>query len=218
LLERFGLLEAGNAELTPRRLAVALEAAIGRPVQQLVHWSALRSMQQARYSTESLGHYALGFEHYLHFTSPIRRVADLAVHRALHRVLCEQAQPGDALQRAERVAVRASLCERVAQRVEREARAIKRAALMEARLGECFDGHISGLIEGALFVTLDDPFVDGRLDASELGSQFALEPDGLALVARRSRRRLALGDPISVRVEAVDAFRGQVSFGAVRRR
>lgn len=216
LLERFGLLSDGGAELTPRRLATALEAAAGRPVQRLVHWSVLRSMQQARYASESLGHYALGFEHYLHFTSPIRRIADLSVHRALHRVLAGEAEPPDAAARAERVAVRASLRERIAQRVEREALAIKRAALMEARLGECFDGHISGLTEEGVFVTLVDPFVDGRVDASALAAGLELEPDGLALVGRRSRRRFALGDPIRVRVEAVDTFRGQVRFGPVR--
>ena len=87
---------------------------------------------------------------------------------------------------------------------------------MEARLGECFDGHISGLTEEGVFVTLVDPFVDGRLDARALGARLALEPDGLALVGPRSRRRFALGDPIQVRVEAVDTFRGQVRFGSVR--
>jgi len=216
LLERFGLLIDGGAPLTPRRVATALEAAAGRPAERLVHWSVLRSMQQARYATESLGHYALGFEHYLHFTSPIRRVADLAVHRSLVRVLAGEAEPREAAARAERVAIRASLNERIAQRVEREALAIKRAALMEAHLGECFDGHISGLTEDGVFVTLIDPFVDGRADASAFGAGLELERGGLALVGRRSRRRLALGDPIRVRVESVDAFRGHVRFGPVR--
>jgi ribonuclease R len=131
-------------------------------------------------------------------------------------VLAGQDEPSDVLKLAERVAVRASLRERVAQRVEREARAGKQAALMEAHLGECFDGHVSGLTEDGVFVTLDDPFVDGRIDASRLADDLSLEPDGLALVARRSKRRIALGDPIRVRVEAADAFLGQVRFGPIR--
>ncbi len=84
---------------------------------------------------------------------------------------------------------------------------------MEAYLGECLDGHVSGLTEDGVFVTLDDPFVDGRIDASRLGAQLSLDPDGLALVARRSQHRIALGDPIRVRVEAADPFLGHVRFG-----
>lgn len=216
LLARFDLLDDPRAELTPPRLVAALSAASGRPIQQLVHWSVLRSMQQARYATESIGHYALGFEHYLHFTSPIRRIADLVVHRVLHRELAGRPEPHNAREKAERVAVRASVRERVAQRVEREGRAIKQAALMQDRLGECFDGVVSGLTPSGVFVTLDEPFVDGRVDVEALGAGFELDADGLALVAGRSHRRIALGDPISVRVEGVDVFRGQIRFGPVR--
>ena len=218
LLARFDLIDDAAIELTPTRVAAAVGRAVGRPIERLVHWSALRAMQQARYSTESRGHYALGFEHYLHFTSPIRRVADLAVHRAVHRALLGEASERDAAKRAERIALRASVRERVAQRAEREAVAIKRAALMEARVGECFDGHVSGLTRDGIFVTIDEPFVDGRLEASRLGAGFELEPEGLALVANRSKRRIALGDAISVRVESVDAFRGWIQFGPVKER
>ncbi|MEZ4216719.1 MAG: VacB/RNase II family 3'-5' exoribonuclease [Myxococcota bacterium] len=217
LLARSGLLaRAAEGPLERGELVAALAAAVGTPLERLVHWTALRSMKQARYSTESEGHYALGFEHYLHFTSPIRRVADLFVHRAVHRVLAGRAAPGDEDERVERACVRASVCERIAQQAERSAREVKQAALLASRIGDELDAHVTGLIDGAIFATLDAPCVEGMLDAARLGAGFALASDGLALVAERSGRRIALGDAIRVRVEEVDAFRGRVRFGPPR--
>jgi len=217
LLVRFGLLPSAEAseEFAPRKIAKAVAGAVGKPFERLVHWTALRSMQQARYSPTSLGHYALGFEHYLHFTSPIRRIADLAVHRAMHRVL-ESGGRGaaDAHDKVvERVCVRASVRERVAQQAERAALRMKQCALVESLVGDVFEGRISGLTEKAIFVTLDDPYVDGALEVSSLGSGFELSSDGLSLVAPRSGDKLEMGNAITVRVESVDTFRGQVRLG-----
>lgn len=217
LLARFGLIDDPSVELDVARLAAVLAAARGRPVERPVSWQVLRSMQQARYSTDPLGHYALGFEHYVHFTSPIRRVADLEVHRAVHRALDGEAPRRDALEGAQRIALRASVRERVAQQVERDARAIKQAALMEQHLGEHFDGRVRGFSRDGVFVGLDGPVVEGRLELTRLGRGLELAADGLSVRDPRSRWRLALGDPIAVRVEAVDAFRGQVAFGPAPR-
>jgi len=216
LLARVGLSEGAGEVPSRRELVAALAAAVGTPSERLVHWTALRSMKQARYSPQPQGHHALGFEHYLHFTSPIRRVADLVVHREVHRVLAGRPQPDGALERVERACVRASLCERIAQQAERAAREVKQAALLESRVGEEFDGHVSGVGESAVFVALDAPYVEGMLEVIELGRGFVLADDGLALVAPRSGRRVSLGDRIRVRVAAVDAFRGRVRFAPAR--
>ena len=213
VLARFGLVDDPAAELDVARLAAALEAARGRKVERAVHWLTLRSMQQARYAADAAGHYALGFEHYVHFTSPIRRVADLVVHRAVHRALAGEAPRADALERARRVAQRASVRERVAQQVERDARAIKQAALMEQHLGESFEGRVSGFTRDGAFVTLDDPVVEGRVELTRLGRGLELAADGLSVRDPRSRWQLALGDRLAVRVEGVDAFRGHVALG-----
>lgn len=213
LLARFGLLGDEAVSLDVAQLARALGRASGRPAERAVHWLTLRSMQKARYSADETGHYALGFEQYLHFTSPIRRVADLAVHRAIHRALDGKAPRADALDQARRVALRASVRERVAQQVERDARAIKQAALMEQHLGDSFEGRVSGFSRDGVFVSLEGPVVDGRVEMTRLGRGLELAPDGLSVADPRSRLQLRLGDTIRVRVESVDAFRGHVAFG-----
>src|SRR5262249_50267919 len=119
-LTALGLVDGGAAhELSSRELARALERAVGSAAERWIHQLALRSMRRARYSARSVGHYALAFEHYLHFTSPIRRYADLAVHRALGAALAGD-PPALTRADAESVAVRSSYRERVAMLAERE--------------------------------------------------------------------------------------------------
>jgi ribonuclease R len=237
LFAQFGLLEADAASvaLDGPRIARALVQVAGRPAERLVHWTALRAMRQARYEAESRGHFALGFEHYTHFTSPIRRCADLAVHRAFKGALpggskrstgrsqtvatrqsAGAAQGPHALSGAEamaRVAARASIRERVAVQAERAVRAVKQAAVMAGHLGESFAARVSGVAEIGVFVSLEDPFVEGLVELRSLGEGFELDRDSQRLVAPRSGRSIGLGDEIEVRAEAVDVFRGWIRFG-----
>src|SRR5262249_50441374 len=140
-----GLLDGGSAhDLSARELARALERAVGSPAERWIHQLALRSMRRARYSARSMPHYALGFAHYLHFTSPIRRYPDLAVPRALRAALAGDPRALTRA-RAESVAVRSSFRERVAMLAEREMDRIKACVLLRDHVGERHEGTVTGL-------------------------------------------------------------------------
>lgn len=192
--------------LPSRTLARALARTPADQV-AVVHSLVLRHLRQARYGAGSLGHYALALPHYLHFTSPIRRYADLAVHRAVKQRLLGAAHPFGFAE-AQRIAARASFRERLAQRAEREMADLARCAFLQSRVGEEHAGKISGLGRMGLFVTLAPWPIDGLVPASRLG---ALEPDplGHSLVVRGGRR-FRLGEAVRVRIAAVDIERARV--------
>jgi ribonuclease R len=211
LLAKLGLLDARrDAALTPRRLAQALARAEGRPEVALLHRTVLRRMRQARYGVRSRGHFALGFRHYLHFTSPIRRYADLVVHRALRAVIGEADAPPAGGRALEVVAGRVSFTERVAEAAEREMIEIKKCVLMAGRLGEVFDGSVTGVARHGLYVTLDGAFVEGLLHTSALGGGLRFDEESLVLAARGSGLRFRLGDRLRVRLVASDPVRGRI--------
>jgi ribonuclease R len=215
LLEGLGLLPPGAMrEISPAEIARALRSAAGRPEERLVHQVALRSMRQARYEVEVRGHFALAFRHYAHFTSPIRRYADLTVHRSVKSLLRLGGEPVDpAWLRA--VAARLSWRERVAMEAEREMVEIKKCVFLAAHVGESHAGTVSGVARHGLYVTLDAFFVEGLVHTSRLPGRFELDERAHALVARGSRRRLRLGDRLRVRVDASDPVRGRIDFSLV---
>ncbi|NNL65982.1 MAG: VacB/RNase II family 3'-5' exoribonuclease, partial [Myxococcales bacterium] len=216
VLASFGLVDGrGRGPLSSGEVAEAIRRAEGRPEERLVNLTTLRSMQQARYETENRGHFALAFEAYLHFTSPIRRYADLAVHRALLASLAG----GEAVQRArggrERlasVAVRVSYRERVAMRAERDMLDLKKCAFMARHLGESFPGTVTSVARQGLYVTLDPFFVEGLVHVSSLTEWVEFDEAGHALVARGSGRRFGMGDRYRVLVEQVDPVNGWINF------
>jgi ribonuclease R len=178
----------------------------------------LRSLQQARYSERNSGHAGLGSAAYCHFTSPIRRYPDLVVHRALLAALGE----GEEAPRTGEVRTVAQHCserERDSAQIERDADDVCAAFLLERELGQrggeaSFDGEVSGVIRAGAFVGFGgelgdvyEGFLPARLIA---GERFEIDETETALVGRESRRAVRLGDPISVRVGAVDAAGGRV--------
>ena len=224
LLDTFGLLKRGAERkkdgelLDVDKINQALRRAAGHPEERLVNMVALRSMKQARYSAEDLGHYALGFDSYLHFTSPIRRYADLVVHRGLKTWLAaghsEAAVAMDVVG-LERVAARISLRERAAVDAEREMVDLKKCVYMKRHLDEEFDGVVSGVTEHGLYVTLDEHFVDGLVPIWTLKDQLIYDERLHSLVARRSGTSYRLGDAMRIRVAEVDSARARIRFALV---
>jgi ribonuclease R len=222
LLQAFGLLESRpDQAIEPLHVARAIQRVSGRPEERLVNLVALRCMQQARYQAENLGHFALAFRSYTHFTSPIRRYADLLVHRALKDLLSEHTEARRRAQRrAERVsgiAARVSWCERVAMEAEREAVSLKKCAFMAKRIGEEFHGTISGVTRQGFYVTLDPFFVEGLVHVSTLDGYFVLDERSYSLVARRTRVRFQLGERVHVLVDHVDPVKAWINFSLVQR-
>ncbi len=214
-LARFDLLDRGAAkELDSKQIHRALKRVQGRPVASRINMLTLRTMTQARYVEENRGHYALGFDAYLHFTSPIRRYADLVVHRVLkHALAPDRYAPDRAAASGEtraQVARFISYRERVAIEAERDSLDLKKCVFMRERIGEEFAGHITGVTSRGLFITLVEHDVTGFVPSTQLG--FRLEFDELAqsLTARGSGARYSLGDAIRVRVEDVRVERGWI--------
>jgi len=201
----------GSGELAPGEIARALRRVAGRPEERLVHQLTLRSMRQARYEVEVRGHFALGFRHYAHFTSPIRRYADLSVHRGV-KTLLGRAGPAPDRARLRAAAARLSWRERVAMEAEREMVEIKKCVFLAAHVGEIHEGVVSGVARHGLYVTLAEWFVEGLVHVSRLPGFFELDENAHALVSRSSRRRLRLGDRVTVRIDAADPVRGRIDF------
>ena len=166
-------------------------------------------LSRARYSAVSQVHYALSFEHYLHFTSPIRRFADLEVHRALKAFLAGE-EPALSRARAEQSALRASHRERVAVAAEREMDQLKACVLLREHLRERQAGSVTGLAPHGLYVTLDAWWVEGLVHVSRLPGYFELEEGGRALVG--PGRRYALGDRVEVEIAAADPVSARIDF------
>ena len=221
LLERLGIEVAGDLD-HPGVLANVLELAKGEPSEERIHLAVLRSMSQARYEVESKGHYALRFEHYVHFTSPIRRYADLEVHRALKDLIrgqdTSQRDSEANRTRLARLAIWLSGRERVATEVEREAEALACCALMSGRDGERFEASVTGATEFGLFIRLDSPAVSGLIPVRSLSGFWTHDPDTEALVGEGSGQRIAQGDRVHIELAEVDADRARLAFRLVRKR
>ena len=188
----------------PTDVARLVAKMAGRPQEYLVSMVALRSMKQARYATRNVGHFGLGSEAYLHFTSPIRRYPDLVVHRALVRWLGGKGTEvdGEAL---ERTARHASERERRAEAAERDSVELKKIQYMTRHLGDTFEGTIAGVTGFGMFILLDGVLVEGLIRLSSLvDDYYHYDEETWSLTGRRSKRRFRLGDRVEIQVARVD--------------
>ena len=191
---------------SPRQLSRFLSGLDDSPHKSALSYLLLRSMQQASYDTVNIGHFGLAAEHYLHFTSPIRRYPDLAVHRIVRRLA--RGEPIDAVgleRKLTEQASQASKLERRAMQVEREVIDVYRCILVKERVGEEFEATVSGVAPHGIYCAFDDPFVEALCHVTALGNDFyELDRHGLRLVGRRSGASYGLGDRLTVRLESVN--------------
>ena len=211
VLDGLGLRFARGQVIKPGLFRRILEQVRGRTDAAMVHELVLRSQSQAAYAPENIGHFGLALPRYAHFTSPIRRYADLLVHRALIAGLGlgkGGLEPGAEAGFAER-GRHISMTERRAQAAEREAVDRFTAAFLKDRIGEIFSGRINGVTRFGLFVTLDDSGADGLVPISTLPDDYY---DHLAaehsLVGRRWGRRYSLGERVTTRLTEADPITG----------
>jgi ribonuclease R len=204
----FGLSFPGDQDaVQPDDLRRLLEAAEGRPEYPVVAQVALRSMKQARYSPENIGHFGLAAPIYCHFTSPIRRYPDLVVHRLLRACRWKRL---DRLQRLgddlERLGEDCSRRERNAESAERELLEWKKIAFMRGREGETFEGIVTGVAAFGLFVQLSETLVEGLLRVERLGrDRYTFHEKRLELRGAGTGRAYRIGDRLRVAVDRVDA-------------
>ncbi len=214
-LQTLGIPFARAQVLTPAVFNRVLDRVKGTPHQHVVNEVVLRTQMQANYSPDNVGHFGLNLQRYAHFTSPIRRYADLIVHRALIRALDfgDGGLTAAAVAGLSETALHISQCERRALAAERESTDRYLAAYMADRVGTQFRGRISGVTRFGLFVALEETGADGFIPISTLGAEFFVHDEGAhALVGERSGRTYRLGDAVDVRLAEATPITGGLRF------
>lgn len=209
-------------KVTPQAMQQLLGEAAGKPEERLIHYGLLRCMKQARYAAENFGHFGLASPCYTHFTSPIRRYPDLLVHRLLKLTLLLQANSQDKRSRRELERIGASLAEsaehtstreRVAMEAERDIIELKKLQFMQGRIGDEFDGCITGVAGFGFFVELAEVFVEGLVHISTLVDDlYSFDEPNHRLIGRRTGRVLQIGNQVRVRVVAVNPQARRIEF------
>lgn len=211
---------AAVGKVTPAAFCAILEQVAGKPEEKLINEVLLRSMKQACYVTENVGHFGLAAEYYTHFTSPIRRYPDLIVHRLLKehfRGKFSEKRKEHLEATLPEIARHSSERERVAMEAEREVVSLKKAQFMSDKVGQEFGGLVSGVTAFGLFVELTDIFVEGLIHVSSLHDDYyTFEEKKHRLVGGRTGKTFTIADPVRVRVGKVDLERKRVDFELIR--
>jgi ribonuclease R len=209
-LTEFGLHLPGGDAPKAKDYAHLLEQIKPRPDAQLLQTVMLRSLRQAVYSPDNVGHFGLAYEQYTHFTSPIRRYPDLLIHRAIKSVLLGEKPP---TMKLDVIGAHCSMTERRADDASRDVETWLKTYYMREHLGSEFWGTVSSVTSFGLFVALDEVFVEGLVHISELGQDyFRFDPVKHWLLGERTGQRFRLGDRLRVKVVRADIESSKIDF------
>ena len=208
----------GNKDnIHPKAFAEVLEKVKGKPEERVVSNLILRTLKVARYEAENKGHFGIASKYYCHFTSPIRRYPDLFIHRIISKYLEENYQLKESeiekySSQAVKYAERSSEREKIAQKVERDADAIKKTEYMQSKIGEEYEGIISSITSFGMFVELPNT-VEGLIRFDDLGNEyFIYDEEKKTLQGEKSKKIYKIGDSIKVRVIFADKLTRKVDF------
>ena len=215
-VNRFGykIRTSGSKTEVSKSLNKLLKEVHGKKEQNLIEMVSLKAMQKAKYSTHNIGHYGLAFDYYTHFTSPIRRFPDMMVHRLLARYLAGGRTAQEA--KYEDLCDHSSNMEQIAANAERASIKYKQVEFMSERMGQEFDGTISGVTEWGLYVEVNENKCEGMIPMRELDDDFYdFDEKAYCLTGRRFRKKYSLGDPIRIKVVRANLERKQLDFALV---
>jgi ribonuclease R len=210
-------LPADADRIKPKDLQKLLEKLEGKPEERFLNVLMLRSMARARYDSKNSGHFGLALDSYTHFTSPIRRYPDLVVHRTLKNILSTKKKD---LHKAKKmsteipeIAEHSSFTERRADDAERDFIQLKKVEFMRDKLGEAFDGYITGVAPYGLFVELNEFFVEGLIPTKYMDDDRYVYHERRHLYkGKRTGKTFRLGDPVKVQVVRVDRDKREIDF------
>ena len=215
-VNRFGykIRTSGSKTEVSKSLNKLLKEVHGKKEQNLIEMVSLKAMQKAKYSTHNIGHYGLAFDYYTHFTSPIRRFPDMMVHRLLARYLAGGRTAQEA--KYEDLCDHSSNMEQIAANAERASIKYKQVEFMGDRMGQEFDGTISGVTEWGLYVEVNENKCEGMIPMRELDDDFYdFDEKAYCLTGRRYHKKYSLGDPIRIKVVRANLERKQLDFALV---
>ena len=216
-IARFGykLRTSGTKTDISKSINHLLDDIQGKKEENLIETVSIRAMQKARYSVHNVGHYGLAFDYYTHFTSPIRRYPDMMVHRLLTKYL-DQGGRTVSEQKYEALCEHSSSMEQIASNAERASIKYKQVEFMTERLGQTFDGVISGVTEWGLYVELNENKCEGMIPIRDLDDDYyEFDEKNYCLRGRRKNKIYSLGDAITIKVARANLEKKQLDFALV---
>ena len=215
-IARFGysLRTSGTKTDVSKSINHLLDDIQGKKEENLIETVSIRAMQKARYSTHNIGHYGLAFDYYTHFTSPIRRFPDMMVHRLVTRYMDGGRSVSET--KYEDLCDHSSNMEQIAANAERASIKYKQVEFMSERLGQTYDGVISGVTEWGLYVELNENKCEGMIPIRDLDDDYyEFDEKNYCLRGRRKNRIYSLGDAITVKVARANLEKKQLDFALV---
>lgn len=205
--------------VTAHGINALLDQVEGGPHESLVRTAAIRSMQKAVYSTRNVGHFGLAFEYYTHFTSPIRRYPDLLVHRVLAKHLHNEPFGDKDVVSLQNMAESSTRREIDASVAERESKKLKQVEYMSSRIGQVYEGTISGVTKWGLYVEDDETKSEGMIGMRALGNDFyTFNEKTYSITGERTKKTYTLGDKVTYKVLAADLDKKTLDYGLVEKR